>query len=75
MKGKYTEFPRQRSVKYQKNFFVSADDAEQSAWELLRRRARFYVWETEEGLFEWTAIPEPLTMREPWTLVKEGTVE
>ena len=47
------------SEKYQKNFYESLDEAIESANNTLRSRSEYWVWKTDEDLFEWVAIPNP----------------
>lgn len=60
------------SDRYDRNFYASADLAEAGAQKALNSRATFYIWQTDEGLFDWSAIPS--TLREGDTLVRQGKV-
>lgn len=47
------------SDKYQKNFHETLDEAIEDANKYLRPRSDYWVWKTDEGLFQWVAIPDP----------------
>ena len=57
---------RVKSEKYQVNLFATADDAEESAVMTARgrlSRTSVYIWLTDDGLYDWSAIPDRLV---PW---------
>jgi len=46
------------------NLFATAEDAYRSGMAFLRKKP-IWVWRTTDGLYDWSAIPEPVV---PWLI-------
>ena len=51
-----SETKRVPSARWAINLFANATDAEDDALRVLRPGASFYIWETEDGMYDWSAI-------------------
>lgn len=57
---------RARSQLHEVNLFASQQEAYDEAGRGLRRGASFWVWRTTEGLYDYSRIPDPLSLDIPW---------
>jgi hypothetical protein len=57
----------------QRNLFTTERNATLSALATLKRSVDFYIWKMSDGLYEWTAIPDPKSPGFPAQLVSRGT--
>ena len=58
-----------RSSVHDVNVFTTARDAATSARYTLNGGAPYRVWQMSDGLFDWTAVPDP---EAPW--LRDGTL-
>ncbi len=62
-------------TRWQFNAFVARDDARASAVRLGRGGQTWYIWRLDDGSYDHTAVPDPMTPGHPAELVETITIE